>query len=529
MQIALLHLRLISRVVFVDSQTAGLVLRRTPGRISGVTANMTAVKQLSMRNSVSENAGKVCNTETDNCRETMQVETVTSRKRSRQPRELCMLGASKNEAVTHVNSGSESIADKEAGKGAAELPIQKEVIAKSKQQAISVPINRATRRSLAGDFSTEVLNLGQENSTEAVFRAAELSETGQVQQTEVQLPAPDQGFAARQVRVPKKVKSTEQVVSAEQVMTGVQKKRRARTLKEASPNESTINSTKPAQITKTSVKVSTESLFYSTKPSATLAAESAATSPPLQSLLSTSPPIKQLSLLKAPELPIATSLPAPSIVHSASEIEAAIAHLTAVDPKLAALIPLHPRPDFSNRCRSPFRVLVRSILSQQLAGKAAATIHGRFVNLCGEGPESVTPSAILSLPLPSLRTAGLSGNKASYVVDLARHFHEGILDDAHFDAMDDDAIMKALVAVKGIGVWTVHMFMMFSLYRPDVLPVGDLGVRKGMQKVYGLKELPKPGQMESIAEKWRPFRSIGCFYMWQSVSVKPPEPDKCSQ
>lgn len=115
---------------------------------------------------------------------------------------------------------------------------------------------------------------------------------------------------------------------------------------------------------------------------------------------------------------------------------------------------------------------------------------------------------------------GVSGRKASYLHDLATKYKSGVLSDPSILEMDDEALLRVLTTVKGIGVWSVHMFMIFSLQRPDVLPVGDLGVRKGVQLLFGLKELPKPVQMEKLCEKWRPYRSIGSWYMWRLIESK---------
>ncbi|CAL9774926.1 unnamed protein product, partial [Musa acuminata subsp. burmannicoides] len=168
------------------------------------------------------------------------------------------------------------------------------------------------------------------------------------------------------------------------------------------------------------------------------------------------------------------------------EIASALRHLRATDPILARVIDAHDSPTF--QCLlTPFHSLARSILYQQLAIKAAASIYARFLALCGGEA--------------GLRQIGVSERKASYLHDLARKYHGGILSDATIVAMDDKSLFSMLTMVKGIGAWSVHMFMMFCLHRPDVLPVGDLGVRKGVQMLYGLDDVPRPSQMEQLCER----------------------------
>ncbi|WOK91546.1 putative DNA-3-methyladenine glycosylase 2 [Canna indica] len=200
------------------------------------------------------------------------------------------------------------------------------------------------------------------------------------------------------------------------------------------------------------------------------------------------------------------------------EVAAALRHLCTVDSLLARVIDAHDPPTF--QCLiSPFHSLARSILYQQLAVKAAAAIYGRFLSLCG-GDAGVVPEVVLSLTLHQLRQIGVSERKASYLHDLARKYHGGILSDSTIVAMDDKSLFSMLTMVKGIGAWSVHMFMMFCLHRPDVLPVGDLGVRKGVHMLYGLDEVPRPSQMDQLCERWRPYRSVGSWYMWRLVEAK---------
>ncbi|KAJ9147082.1 hypothetical protein P3X46_029284 [Hevea brasiliensis] len=200
------------------------------------------------------------------------------------------------------------------------------------------------------------------------------------------------------------------------------------------------------------------------------------------------------------------------------EIDLALEHLRKSDPLLSTLIDTNKPPTFDSQS-PPFLSLARSILYQQLAPNAAKSIYTRFLTLCG-GEAGVLPENVLSLSALQLREIGISGRKASYLHDLADKFRNGSLSDSSILEMNDDTLLTSLTAVKGIGVWSVHMFMIFSLHRPDVLPVGDLGVRKGVQNLYGLKELPQPLQMEQVCEKWRPYRSVGSWYMWRLMETK---------
>ncbi|GLT92116.1 hypothetical protein SLE2022_099700 [Rubroshorea leprosula] len=200
------------------------------------------------------------------------------------------------------------------------------------------------------------------------------------------------------------------------------------------------------------------------------------------------------------------------------EVETAICHLRNVDPLLANLIDTYPPPSFDT-FHTPFLALTRSILYQQLAFKAGTSIYTRFISLCG-GESGVIPETVLSLTPQQLRQIGVSGRKASYLHDLARKYQNGILSDSAIVNMDDKSLFTMLTMVNGIGSWSVHMFMIFSLHRPDVLPINDLGVRKGVQFLYNLEELPRPSQMEQLCEKWRPYRSVASWYLWRFVEAK---------
>ncbi|KAF5739379.1 putative DNA-3-methyladenine glycosylase [Tripterygium wilfordii] len=200
------------------------------------------------------------------------------------------------------------------------------------------------------------------------------------------------------------------------------------------------------------------------------------------------------------------------------EFEIAIRHLRDADPLLASLIDIHPPPTFDS-FHTPFLALTRSILYQQLAFKAGTSIYTRFIALCG-GEAGVLPDTVLALTPQQLRQIGVSGRKASYLHDLAKKYKNGILSDSAILNMDDKSLFTMLTMVNGIGSWSVHMFMIFSLHRPDVLPINDLGVRKGVQLLYNLEELPRPSQMDQLCEKWRPYRSVASWYLWRFVEAK---------
>ncbi|MEO9276793.1 MAG: DNA-3-methyladenine glycosylase [Nitrososphaera sp.] len=161
-----------------------------------------------------------------------------------------------------------------------------------------------------------------------------------------------------------------------------------------------------------------------------------------------------------------------------------------------------------------FAVLVESIISQQLATSAAEAIFGRFKALY---PAFPTSADILSTRKTKLRSVGLSGMKIDYLKDLSKHVEEGRLEIKKLPKMSDDEVISQLTQVKGIGRWTAEMFLIFSLGRLDVFPVGDLGLRKGVQMAFSLQELPKPKETEKYGERWRPYRSIATWYLWKSL------------
>ncbi len=189
----------------------------------------------------------------------------------------------------------------------------------------------------------------------------------------------------------------------------------------------------------------------------------------------------------------------------------AILHLKKADPVLANIIErVGPyRVDFRE---ATFESLARSIVYQQLSGKAAATIFGRLVHAVGG---KVTPANVLKLSPEELRSFGFSKQKASYVMDLAERVHraEVVFEDLHI--LPDDEVIATLTQVKGVGVWTVHMFLMFAMQRPNVLPVGDLGIQKAVQKAYKMRKAAKPADVERVASKWHPYCSVAAWYLWR--------------
>jgi DNA-3-methyladenine glycosylase II len=163
-----------------------------------------------------------------------------------------------------------------------------------------------------------------------------------------------------------------------------------------------------------------------------------------------------------------------------------------------------------------FAALVRSIMYQQLAGAAAATIHGRFLKLFSEG---LSPAAVLALPEGLMRTAGVSGSKAAAIADLALKVSDGRVTLHDVDGLSDDELVARLILVRGIGRWTAEMFLMFQLGRLDVWPVDDYGVRKGWAMAHKLKEPPAPGVLQAEGDKFRPYRSIAALYCWRAVDT----------
>ena len=194
----------------------------------------------------------------------------------------------------------------------------------------------------------------------------------------------------------------------------------------------------------------------------------------------------------------------------------AVNHLKKSDPVLRAIIErVGPcRMEFGE---PTFHSVAEAIIYQQLNGKAAVTIFKRFTDAAGL---PVTPDGILKLSDAQLRAVGLSKQKSSYVRDLAEKTKAGLLDFSRLHEQTDDEVIQHLTQVKGVGVWTAHMFLMFTLRRQNILPTGDYGVQAAMKKHYRKRKLPKPKDMEKIAKVWSPYRSIACWYLWRSLDIK---------
>jgi 3-methyladenine DNA glycosylase/8-oxoguanine DNA glycosylase len=204
---------------------------------------------------------------------------------------------------------------------------------------------------------------------------------------------------------------------------------------------------------------------------------------------------------------------------------AAVAHLRAADPRLGEWIDrigpftMQAAAPGPRGGVAPFAALAKAIISQQLSGKAAATIYGRVASLLGDG-ELRDAAAVLSLPKAKLRDAGLSENKALALIDLAEHARAGTLPSrSEMQAMSDEEIVVALAGIRGIGRWSAQMLLMFYLGRPNVLPVADLGVQKGFALAYGRRGLPTPRTIERAARAWAPFASVASWYMWRVVEI----------
>jgi DNA-3-methyladenine glycosylase II len=194
----------------------------------------------------------------------------------------------------------------------------------------------------------------------------------------------------------------------------------------------------------------------------------------------------------------------------------AVNHLKKSDPILSAII------ERVGLCRMEFappefHSLAEAIVYQQLNGKAAVTIFKRFAALAGD---PVTPEGILKLTDAQLRSVGLSKQKSSYLKDMAGRAARGELDFTRLPEMTDDEVIKHLTQVKGVGVWTAHMFLMFTLRRPNVLPTGDYGIQMAIKKHYKKRKMPKPEVMAKLAKSWEPYRSVACWYLWRSLDIK---------
>ena len=209
------------------------------------------------------------------------------------------------------------------------------------------------------------------------------------------------------------------------------------------------------------------------------------------------------------------------------------AHPLSHHPRFAPLVKKHGLPQLRHG-RAPFQALCRAIIYQQISGSAAGSIYKKFVAVFGiavtlpldwkskKTQAFPTPEEVLATPLSRMRTAGLSAQKASYIQDLARKFSDGSITPRKLSRMKNDDIVETLTQVKGIGVWTVHMFLIFTLNRPDILPTGDLGIRKGFQKLYALRTLPTHTEMERLAKEWREHASAASWYLWRIADEQKP-------
>jgi DNA-3-methyladenine glycosylase II len=202
---------------------------------------------------------------------------------------------------------------------------------------------------------------------------------------------------------------------------------------------------------------------------------------------------------------------------------AALDHLCAADPVLERLVREVGPPDLearrADRPPDAYGSLVRSIVGQQLSTKAARSIHDRLVALFGGHTPS--PAELLAADPETVRSVGLSRPKVAYLRDLAEHVEDGELTIDDLVELPDEEVIAQLTRIKGLGVWTAHMFLLFHLGRPDVLPVGDLGVRRGAERAYGLDGLPDAETLERIAEPWRPHRSLASLLLWRSLDNEP--------
>lgn len=191
----------------------------------------------------------------------------------------------------------------------------------------------------------------------------------------------------------------------------------------------------------------------------------------------------------------------------------AIVHLQRADPVLGQIITRVG--SYRIEFRDPsFETLAKSIVYQQLSGRVASVIFRRLVEAAGG---RLTPETILKLRPVRMRAAGLSGQKTAYIRDLARHTRDGRVVFEELTGLSDEQVIEQLTQVKGIGVWTAHMFLIFALKRSNVLPSGDLGIRNAIRKAYGMAEMPKPVEIDTLGEPWRPYRTVASWYLWRSL------------
>jgi DNA-3-methyladenine glycosylase II len=194
-------------------------------------------------------------------------------------------------------------------------------------------------------------------------------------------------------------------------------------------------------------------------------------------------------------------------------MQKALDHLKVADPVLRRLIE-QVGPYGIEFLDPGFAALVKAIVLQQLSGKVASVIFARLEAAAGG---TLTPQAVLKMRTPKLRATGLSQRKIEYIRDVARRIVRGKLDLAALRERSDDEVLSELTAIRGIGPWTVHMFLIFALRRLDVMPSGDLGIRAAVRKVYGLEQLPAPAEVDAMAARWRPYCTVAAWYLWRSL------------
>ncbi len=200
--------------------------------------------------------------------------------------------------------------------------------------------------------------------------------------------------------------------------------------------------------------------------------------------------------------------------------EAACRHLARRDRVLKKLIPQLGHARLQSR-GDAFTTLARSIVGQQISVKAAQSVWNRFADAAGGPSHPLSPQAVLQMPVQSLRSAGLSARKAEYLQDLARHFDEGRVHPTQWATMNDDAIVDELVTIRGVGRWTAEMFLIFHLMRPDVLPLDDLGLLKGISLNYFSGEPVSRAEAREVGDGWAPYRSVAVWYIWRSLDPLP--------
>jgi DNA-3-methyladenine glycosylase II len=198
-------------------------------------------------------------------------------------------------------------------------------------------------------------------------------------------------------------------------------------------------------------------------------------------------------------------------------MQKAIRHLQAADPVMGGIIQRVGAYRIQFR-EAGFETLVKSIVNQQLSGRVAQVIFGRLVAAVPGG--ALTPAGVLALRPARMRALGLSKQKTAYIRDLARLTRDGALDFEALRELADTEVIERLTQVKGVGVWTAHMFLIFALRRTNVLPSGDLGIRAAIRKAYGLPELPKPAEIEALGERWHPYCTVAAWYLWRSLEPK---------